>query len=131
MNDLFTNRKRLNETEENYHQLSYNAERGEKNLSNLIEEFEAGKVTKQELERETSKASELKIFVEEEKIKYQDDIEKVNMLWNKLFSNFMPFISTINKSEKEKRALLMGKIAEFKKIKEKVFRVSKMNIKVL
>ena len=130
VNDLYTSRKKLKENEESYHQLSHNSERGEKSLSHMIEEYEAGKVTKQELERETTKASELKIYVEESKIKYQSDIEKINMLWTRLFSNFMPFVSTINKSEREKRALLMGKIAEFKRIKEKVFRFNKLNVKV-
>ena len=130
INDLFTCRKKLKENEETFHQLSFNGERSEKNLTSMIEDFENGKVSKQDLERETGKASELKIFVEESKIKYQDEVDKVNMLWNKLFSNFMPFVSTINKSEKEKRALLKGKIDQFKQIKNTVFRNHKLNIKV-
>lgn len=131
VNDLYTNRKKLKEDEESFHQLSFNVERAEKNLSTMIEEFEMGRAGRQELERETVKASELKIFVEESKQRYQGDIDKVNTLWNKLFSNFMPFVSTINKSEREKRALLMGKVDEFKKIKQKVFRISKLSIKVI
>ena len=130
VNDLYTNRKRMRENEENFHQLSFNAERVENNMATIIEDFDSGKVTKQDLEKETGKATELKIFVEEAKIKYQEDVERVNMLWNKLYSNFMPFVSTINKSEKEKRAMLMGKIEEFKRIKQKVFRINKLSMKV-
>lgn len=130
VSELYTHRKKLKESSQDYHQLARNAERSEAGLADLISRFERGEMNRGELERETGKAGELKVFVEEAKQKYTRNVESTNMLWNKLFSNFMPFIKSIDKSEKKRRALIMSKGEEFEKMRRKCFDIENLNIKV-
>ena len=130
VSELFTNRKKLRESKQDYLQLSRNSEKSELTVSNLLTRFDRGEINKGEFERETGKASELKVFVEEAKQKYLKNVETTNMLWNKLFSNFMPFIKSIDKSEKKRRALIMGKGESFGKLRKKCFDIENVNVKV-
>lgn len=113
-----------------YHQLARNAERGEKGLSGTIARFERGEINKGELERETNKAGELKVFVEEARQKYQGQVENTNMLWNKLFTNFMPFINAIDKSERKRRAIVIAKGEEFNRMRRKALVIDELDSKV-
>lgn len=111
----------LNYSKEKYYQLSKNSERSNKNLNGYLEDYENGLITQKELETENLKCSELKIYVEESKIEYQKIINDTNNDWNKLYSSFFPFITTINKSEQTKRGLILSKLDEFIKFKKNLF----------
>ena len=62
------------------------------------------------MQNEDKNLRELKIFTEQQNNSYMNKIQETNNSWNKLYQTFLPFVNTINKSENEKRCLVMSRI---------------------
>lgn len=118
-------RKTLTDKQQNFYQLSKLSDDSSKNLLLLVADNERGTASKQDLDAQNSKTSELKVYAAEAKYSYERAIEDMNLHWNKLFNNFMPFVASINKSEHQKCAIYQSKIDQLVDLLQTGFNSSK------
>ncbi len=108
LNEISMTRTKFRENRELYYQMSFNSEKGQNSLNGYFVDFEAGKISRKDIERESQKQGELKKYTEESRIDYSSSIEKLNLQWHQLFSNFPQFLKTLSTVENERRAVIVS-----------------------
>lgn len=101
-------RNSLRDNRELYYQMALNCEKAQNNLNSYFADLEAGRLTKPEFERESRKVGELKKYTEESREGYVTAMEKSNLQWHQLFSNFPQFLKTLSSTENERRAVTVS-----------------------
>ncbi len=108
LNEITVVRNSLRENRELYYQMASNCEKAQNNLNSYFADLEAGRLSKPEFERESRKVGELKKYAEESREGYVAAMEKSNLQWHQLFSNFPQFLKTLSSTENERRAVTVS-----------------------
>lgn len=85
-----------------------NCEKATQNLNKFVVEFDNKLITSSELETESRKFADLKMYAEEKRNEYEKSVIVTNLSWNKQFTNLTQFLQTMNSIDKDRQILVIA-----------------------